>query len=76
VGPARGDRGGGRCARAEAEMPHAVNGTTLTTDSTTNATSLGGDPSSRALSAAVTSLGKKPGDLEIAEAYDASGASP
>jgi hypothetical protein len=57
-------------------MPHAVNGTTLTTDSTTNATSLGGDPSSRALSAAVTSLGKKPGDLEIAEAYDASGASP
>jgi len=39
VGPARGDRGGGRCARAEAEMPHAVNGTTLTTDSTTNATS-------------------------------------
>jgi hypothetical protein len=51
VGPARGDRGGGRCARAEAEMPHAVNGTTLTTDSTTNATSLGGDPSSRALRA-------------------------
>ena len=57
----------------EAEMPHAVNGTTLTIESTTNATSLGGDPSSRALSAAMTSLGKKPGDLEIAEAYDASG---
>ena len=32
--------------------------------------------SRQALSAAVTSLGKKPGDLEIAEAYDASGASP
>jgi len=54
-------------------MPHAVNGTTLTVQSTTNATSLGGDPSSRALNAAVMSLGKKPGDLEIAEAYDASG---
>ena len=58
----------------EAEMPHAINGTILTIKSATNAASLGSDPSSRALSAAMTSLGKKPGDLEIAEAYDASGA--
>ena len=58
----------------EAEMPHAINGTVLTIKSATNAASLGSDPSSRALSAAMTSLGKKPGDLEIAEAYDASGA--
>jgi hypothetical protein len=58
----------------EAEMPRAINGTTLTIKSAINAASLGSDPSSRALSAAMTSLGKKPGDLEIAEAYDASGA--
>jgi hypothetical protein len=58
----------------EAEMPHSINGTTLTIQSATNAASLGSDSSSRALGAAMTSLGKKPGDLEIAEAYDASGA--
>lgn len=58
----------------EALMPRAVAGTALTIQSTRNATSLGGDPSSRALSAAMTSLGKKPNDLEIAEAYDPSGA--
>jgi hypothetical protein len=58
----------------EAQMPHTINGTVLTIKSATNAASLGGDPSSRALSAAMTSLGKKPGDLEIAEAYDPSGA--
>jgi hypothetical protein len=57
----------------EAQMPRAVNGTTLTTQSTTGATSLGRDPGSRALNAAVTSLGRKASDLEIAEAYDASG---
>ena len=58
----------------EAEMPHAVNGTTLTTESATDAVSLGSSPSNRALDAAVTSLGKKPADLEVADAYDASGA--
>lgn len=58
----------------EAEMPHSINGTTLTIQSATSAASLGSDSSSRALGAAMTSLGKKPGDLEIAEAYDASGA--
>lgn len=58
----------------EAEMPHSINGTTLTIQSATNAASLGSDSSSRALGAAMTSLGKKPGDLEIAEAFDASGA--
>ena len=58
----------------EAQMPRTINGTVLTIKSATNAASLGGDPSSRALSAAMTSLGKKPGDLEIAEAYDPSGA--
>ena len=55
-------------------MPHVINGTTLTIQSATNAASLGSDSSSRALSAAMASLGKKPGDLEIAEAYDPSGA--
>jgi len=55
-------------------MPRAVNGTALTTESALNATSLGSGPNSRALSAAVTSLGKNPGDLEIADAFDPSGA--
>lgn len=58
----------------EAQMPHVINGTTLTIQSATNAASLGSDSSSRALSAAMASLGKKPGDLEIAEAYDPAGA--
>ena len=58
----------------EAEMPKAVNGTALTTESALNASSLGSGPNSRALSAAVTSLGKKPGDLEVADAFDPSGA--
>ncbi len=58
----------------EAQMPRTINGTILTIKSATNAASLGGDPASRALSASMTSLGKKPDDLEIAEAYDPSGA--
>jgi hypothetical protein len=58
----------------EAEMPHAVHGTTLTVQSATDATSLGTTPSNRALDAAMTSLGKTPADLEVADAADASGA--
>ena len=58
----------------EAEMPRAVNGIPLTTESALNATSLGNAPNGRALSAAVASLGKKAGDLEIADAFDPSGA--
>jgi hypothetical protein len=58
----------------EAELPRAVNGTTLTLQSATDAATLGNAPSARALSAAVTSLGRKPSDLEIAAAYDPSGA--
>ena len=54
-------------------MPPAIKGTTLTTQSATDATSLSNAPSARALDAAVTSLGKKPGDLEVAIAYDTSG---
>jgi hypothetical protein len=45
----------------------------MTTQSATDATSLGNNPSNRALDAAVTSLGKKPADLEIAASYDSSG---
>jgi hypothetical protein len=58
----------------EAQMPHVINGTTLTIQSATNAASLGSDSSTRALGAAMASLGKKPGDLEIAQAYDPAGA--
>src|SRR5512142_1449461 len=57
----------------EREMPRSVNGTTLTVQSATDATSLGRGPMFRALNAGVTKLGKKPSDLEIAEAYDAAG---
>jgi hypothetical protein len=57
----------------EGEMPRSVNGTTLTVQSATDATSLGRGPMFRALNAGVTKLGKKPSDLEIAEAYDESG---
>ena len=56
----------------EAEMPRAVNGTPLTTESAIGAVSLGGSPNGRALSAAMTTLGKKPGDLEVAQALDPS----
>ncbi len=58
----------------EAEMPTNVNGTVLTVQSATSATSLGQTPTSRALDASMASLGKKPTDLEVAESYDASGA--
>lgn len=57
----------------EAEMPRSLNGTTLTIESATDAISLGSSPNNRALDAAMTSLGKTPADLEIADAYDASG---
>ncbi len=57
----------------EAEMPRSVDGVTLTVESATDATSLSSDPSGRALDAAMTSLGRKPSDLEIAIAYDAAG---
>lgn len=57
----------------EAEMPRAINGTTMSIQSATDAKTLGNNPTNRALDAAVTSLGKKPADLEIAASYDQSG---
>jgi hypothetical protein len=56
----------------EGLIPQQVNGTTLTTQSGTDATSLSNDPNGRALDAAVLSIGKQPSDLEIAVSYDAS----
>jgi hypothetical protein len=56
----------------EGLIPAQVNGTTLTTQSGTDATSLSNDPNGRALNAAVLSIGKQPSDLEIAVSYDAS----
>jgi hypothetical protein len=58
----------------EALLPDQLDGTTLTVDSATGATSVDGGPTGRALDAAVVSLGKQPADLEIAIAYDDSGA--
>jgi hypothetical protein len=57
----------------EALIPQTVNGTALTVRSARDASSIANDPSGRALDAAVLSLGKQPGDLEIGVAYDASG---
>ncbi len=57
----------------KAEMPSSVDGTSLTTESAVDTASLGNSPSVRALGAALTSLGKKPADLEIAYTYDPSG---
>ncbi len=56
----------------EAALPRSVNGTTLTVESVTGDTIFGGDPNSRALSAAIGTLGKAPSDLELADAYDES----
>jgi hypothetical protein len=53
----------------EALMPTSVGGTTLTVQSSTAADALT-DPTSRALSAVVRSLGANPANLQIAQAFD------
>jgi hypothetical protein len=57
----------------EAMFPKAVGSTTLTVESMSGTDGLGGDPGSRALIAALGSLGKTAADLEIADAFDESG---
>jgi hypothetical protein len=57
----------------EGLIPQSVDGTTLTTQSATDATSLTNTPNGRALDAAITKLGKQPADLEIAVGADDSG---
>jgi hypothetical protein len=55
----------------EALLPKTVGGVTLSRQSTLGTTSLsGGDPSSQALIASLTTLGKTPADMQIAAAYD------
>lgn len=55
----------------EALLPKLVAGVTLSRQSTLGTTSLsGGDPSSQALIVSLTKLGKSPGDMQIAAAYD------
>ena len=58
-----------------AMMPTSVNGTALTVQTAKDASTLGTSPAPRAINAAVTALGKKPADFEIALSYDASGSS-
>ena len=58
----------------EARLPTSVNGVTLTVQSAVDATTLSSSPDGRALNAAIVHLGKQASDLEIAVAYDASGA--
>lgn len=54
----------------EALMPHLVSGTTLAVQSATGDQVLGTDAASKALVSALNSFGKKPTDLQIAQAYD------
>jgi hypothetical protein len=56
----------------EALMPRAVTGRPLVVQSATGDQVLGTDAASKALVAALDSFGKKPTDLQIAQAYDAS----
>jgi hypothetical protein len=54
----------------EALLPSSVDGTPMSTQSTTASDALSGDPSGNALLQWLTAAGKTPGDLEIAAAYD------
>jgi hypothetical protein len=54
----------------EALMPRQVSGTTLVVQSATGDQVLGTDAASKALVSALDSFGKKPADLQIAQAYD------
>ncbi|HYM84168.1 MAG TPA: hypothetical protein VEY67_08460 [Candidatus Dormibacteraeota bacterium] len=56
-----------------AMMPTSIDGTTLSVQSTKDASQLGTGSGVRALSAAIKALGGKPADLEIAEAGDPNG---
>lgn len=58
----------------EALMPAAIDGVALTVQSAVDATSLSSSPDGRALNAAIVHLGKDTTDLEIAIAFDESGA--
>jgi len=57
----------------EALLPKKVETTVLTTDSTTAASAVADDASSKLLTDALKKLGKVPNDLQIAEAYDGTG---
>lgn len=57
----------------EALMPREVSGTALVVDSATGDQILGTDAASKALISTLDSFGKKPTDLQVAQAYDASG---
>ena len=54
----------------EALLPTEVEGTPFLVDSATGADILQDDPGSRAMTAALRALGRTPGDLRVAQAYD------
>ena len=54
----------------EALMPTEVSGTALSVQSATGDQVLGTDAASKALTSALASFGKKPADLQLAQAYD------
>ena len=51
-------------------MPTQVSGTALSVQSATGDQVLGTDAASKALTSALASFGKKPADLQLAQAYD------
>ncbi len=57
-------------AALEALLPKTIDGTDLSSQSTTGTDALGSDPSSEPLIKWLATKGKTPGDLQIAEAYD------
>ncbi len=58
----------------EAKLPTEIGGTQLTIQSASADQVFGGDPNSRALSARIRALGAEVSDLQIAQAFDDSGA--
>jgi hypothetical protein len=58
----------------EAKLPRTAGGTPLTVQSASADTIFGTDPNSRALSARIRALGAQLSDLQVAQAYDDTGA--
>lgn len=60
----------GAAPELEALLPTEIDGTQFISDSATGADILQDDPGSRAMTAALRTLGQTPADLQVAQAYD------
>ena len=68
--PSQGAAASPAAPELEALMPTQVSGTALSVQSATGDQVLGTDAASKALTSALASFGKKPADLQLAQAYD------